>query len=106
MNFTKSKDGALRADVKVTFRIGKDDLVAAVATEYSSGDFSLHDGKLVRHTPDVCTSRARIIGVLKKRLAESGDVRLHSWADGLTLEESKAVEVAASVTVTRHFPEL
>lgn len=98
LRVTRSLDGRMRVDRRVTFRLDGDDFANALCLTYRERDLE-DDGPL----PEL--SRAKILELVDKVLLKNAD-RRNWWSDGVDDDEFEAALWKwADDLVRRKFPE-
>ena len=92
-----SRDGKLRTEVRVSHRVGLDEIAAILCKAHA--EWMEGDGPLPTLT------RADVLGLVRSKLAEHGDQYAWFWTDDAAVDEN--VEIIgrwARETVERIFP--
>lgn len=105
MRFTRSRDGQLRADIQLKFRIGYDQLVhAAMSLLFDDGDTVNVHGEWFE--PDTKPSRAAIERRLREEILDRGSNWQVAIADDIPNGVWDDIERVAQRTVRRLWPDV
>ena len=97
MRFTNSRDGVHRGNLRVEYRLGRDDLINALCADYSStSDLEL--------LPDHM-SRDDIIRSVKVQYYRKGTESVDYWSDDVDEDDEERLREWAAERVDYAFPE-
>jgi hypothetical protein len=96
MRFTLSRDGRRRADMRVTVRVGRTELVAALCFAVSQRDMER----------DAIRTRTGVWETTRSIYLTHGTEPPYFWGDELTADEQDETEAWAEALVDDLFPEL
>ena len=105
MKFTQSKDGLLRADLKINFRIGRDTLIDA-ACKYISREAEVKDNEIIMPNCNKIKTKTGLISQLEYYLKNDGRDSLYYWADDVPKEKTEIIRNYATELVDKLYPQL
>jgi hypothetical protein len=106
MKFTNSKDGRVRLNISVTYRIGREELMQLVCKRIAEQADHWSDSVLLISPENQFQNQKTLINALKEEFEVRGTDGICYWSDSVSDRLTAAIRQYANEEINRLFPEL